>query len=152
MGLTAKLSDRRWQRASAEAGDAVKSVTHKSNRIPPVRCSALLAITMESALRSYMSRFLVVVNAQLSIRLEPTPVGQAGGMTEAHAGRDSQVPRVIAQMIEILVPGLTFGLPERLVQVLLEWLVEVNYALLDQFHYQNREKCLMGVTGTAPPE
>jgi hypothetical protein len=40
--LTTKLSDRHWQRASAEADDVVKPITYKLKRIAPVRCSALL--------------------------------------------------------------------------------------------------------------
>src|SRR5206468_4148522 len=37
-----RLSDRRWQRASAEADDVLKPVTHEVNRIASVRWSALL--------------------------------------------------------------------------------------------------------------
>lgn len=46
-GLTTH-SDRHWQRACAEADDVVKPVTHKLNRVAPVRCSALARICVNS--------------------------------------------------------------------------------------------------------
>ena len=42
MPLTSRLSDRRWQRASTEADDVVKPVTHKLKRTAAVRCSISL--------------------------------------------------------------------------------------------------------------
>ena len=38
---TIKRSDRHWQHASTEAGDVEKPMTHKLNRLAPVRCNVL---------------------------------------------------------------------------------------------------------------
>src|SRR5437899_2908000 len=59
IGPNHPLSDRRWQRASAEADDVVKPVTHKLNRIAPARCSALVRpVVVSQAHREYISRTL----------------------------------------------------------------------------------------------
>jgi len=47
-GLTIKLSNRRWQRASTEADDIVKPVTHKTKTHSAVRCSAWLGVSFAS--------------------------------------------------------------------------------------------------------
>ena len=79
------------------------------------------------------------VDAQLLVRLEPAPAGQAGGVAHAHARRDAPVARVGAEVTQVLVPGGAAVLPERLAHVLLQWLVEVEHALLDELHDQHRE-------------
>ena len=79
------------------------------------------------------------VYAQFIVRLDPAPVGKAGGVAETNAGGYSRVPRFVAQVAQILVPRIALILPERLVQIILERRVQVDDALLDEPHHQDGE-------------
>jgi hypothetical protein len=81
------------------------------------------------------------VEPQLVIGLDPAPVGEAGGVAQAHAGGDPRVARVVAQAPEIRMPGLlaALALPQRLVHVRLQRGVEVDHALLAELHHEDGE-------------